>query len=308
MFLPIHEGASSTVDITIGADNVLEPVVESVNFVLSNLQNAALSDPSTAPLFIIDDDGTPARVGLEGDAYSQSETFSPVRVPVFRAGDVTAGSSVYAIAPGRHEPGDPRCRLQRDTAGRGHVRARRSRRDDRLLDRQRQRAGILGDAHDHVVRSVGGDAGHNGDDVHDPGQRGTVEAAESLSPPPPQVEVQMGALPDPRDAHLHRGHGWIRGGEDELALRRNMKNGNCSWWNGKRFKRGPCGGRLWLELPRYEKDFFYYRINPLRPSIGTRIKNYSAFSRATDGAGNVEDKFEAKRNANTFEVKPKGRR
>jgi hypothetical protein len=40
----------------------------------------------------------------------------------------------------------------------------------------------------------------------------------------------------------------------------------------------------------------------------TRIKDYTAWSRAIDAAGNVEKDFEPKRNANTFEVKKRGRR
>jgi hypothetical protein len=42
--------------------------------------------------------------------------------------------------------------------------------------------------------------------------------------------------------------------------------------------------------------------------VGTRIKDYTAFSRAIDGAGNVEKDFAEKRNANTFEVKRRRRR
>jgi hypothetical protein len=39
-----------------------------------------------------------------------------------------------------------------------------------------------------------------------------------------------------------------------------------------------------------------------------RIKDYTAFSRAIDGAGNVEKEFNERRNANTFEVKRRRRR
>jgi hypothetical protein len=41
--------------------------------------------------------------------------------------------------------------------------------------------------------------------------------------------------------------------------------------------------------------------------VGSKIKDYTAFSRAIDGAGNVEKEFTKKRNANTFEIRRKGK-
>jgi hypothetical protein len=52
----------------------------------------------------------------------------------------------------------------------------------------------------------------------------------------------------------------------------------------------------------YEPDFFFIRMPALQPSRGT-IETYTAFSRATDGAGNKEQRFEKGRNANTFDIK-----
>jgi hypothetical protein len=49
-------------------------------------------------------------------------------------------------------------------------------------------------------------------------------------------------------------------------------------------------------------------MKQLKSSVGTRIKNYTAFSRAIDGSGNVESDFKQKRNDNTFEIKRTGRR
>jgi hypothetical protein len=48
-------------------------------------------------------------------------------------------------------------------------------------------------------------------------------------------------------------------------------------------------------------------MKQLKPSVKTKIKNYTAFSRAIDGAGNVEKDFTKKRNANTFEIRRKGK-
>jgi hypothetical protein len=51
--------------------------------------------------------------------------------------------------------------------------------------------------------------------------------------------------------------------------------------------------------------FYYFRVKALAPSVGTRTRNYTAFARAIDGAGNIESLLQPKRNRNTFEVKPK---
>jgi len=52
----------------------------------------------------------------------------------------------------------------------------------------------------------------------------------------------------------------------------------------------------------YEADFFYIRLPALKPSRGA-IQTYTALSRAIDGAGNREARFERGRNANTFGIK-----
>lgn len=55
--------------------------------------------------------------------------------------------------------------------------------------------------------------------------------------------------------------------------------------------------------PRQSAQPYLYRLNQLKSSVRTKILNYTAFSRAIDGAENVEADFNEKRNANTFEIK-----
>jgi hypothetical protein len=70
----------------------------------------------------------------------------------------------------------------------------------------------------------------------------------------------------------------------DLALRRRMTNGKCAWWNGKRFRGGDCSDRLWRRMKVYEPGtFYYYRIKAIGSSVGTRVKNYTAYGRAIDG-------------------------
>jgi hypothetical protein len=56
-------------------------------------------------------------------------------------------------------------------------------------------------------------------------------------------------------------------------------------------------------MGKFETDFFFIRIDALAPSKG-KIDDYTAFSRAIDGAGNIEWFLNPGENHNTFEVKP----
>jgi hypothetical protein len=87
-----------------------------------------------------------------------------------------------------------------------------------------------------------------------------------------------------------------------MGLRKNLATGGCQWWSGKKWKTRSCKKELWLKMGMYETDFFYIRMPELAPSYGA-IETYTAFSRAIDGAGNKEHRFEKGRNANTFDVK-----
>jgi hypothetical protein len=44
-------------------------------------------------------------------------------------------------------------------------------------------------------------------------------------------------------------------------------------------------------------------MKPLKPSIGTKIKNYFVYGWARDNLGNEETSFQMGRNKNRFEVK-----
>jgi hypothetical protein len=88
----------------------------------------------------------------------------------------------------------------------------------------------------------------------------------------------------------------------EFALRRNMKDKSCAWFTGKKFKKGKCDHVRWLKTGQYETDFYYIKVPELTPSVGS-IRDYTAYSRAIDGAHNIEATLEVGRNDNTFEVK-----
>lgn len=95
----------------------------------------------------------------------------------------------------------------------------------------------------------------------------------------------------------------------EMALRKRFKNGSCAWWTpGSGFVRGACSSKVWMDMidggPGLGNwPYFYLKRFPrLTPSIGTKVKNYTAWCRAADGAGNVESTFVRGRNLSTFEV------
>ncbi len=58
---------------------------------------------------------------------------------------------------------------------------------------------------------------------------------------------------------------------------------------------------------RPTSDFYFLRLDPLGATIGTKIKNYSAWTRATDSAQNLETAFARGRNLITFEVRRRDR-
>lgn len=85
----------------------------------------------------------------------------------------------------------------------------------------------------------------------------------------------------------------------EIALRQKRKGG-CKWWNGSRFVGGGCGAKLFVEAGGEQK--WSYDVSGKVKPTGGRVRNYLLFSRATDGAGNVETDFVARANKVKFEV------
>lgn len=91
----------------------------------------------------------------------------------------------------------------------------------------------------------------------------------------------------------------------QMALRAKMKNGNCRWYKHriKGFAKGSCNKKIW-GIGRAGADTVYYTLpEKLRPSRGTKIRNYTAWSRGIDQVGNVERSFQKTRNFSRFEVR-----
>jgi hypothetical protein len=95
----------------------------------------------------------------------------------------------------------------------------------------------------------------------------------------------------------------------EVALQKKMKNGKCAWLKGTRFGAAGknCGAKKWLPTAhRPATDLYFLKLKPLAATIGTKIKNYTAWTRATDSMANMESTFTRVRNLSTLQVKKKG--
>jgi Calx-beta domain len=100
----------------------------------------------------------------------------------------------------------------------------------------------------------------------------------------------------------------------QIAIRKNKSNGNCTWWNGTDFSPQPCEAKRWASVGAgtntkveyfFGQDLAIFTLQrALKRSIeGSGIRNYTAFCRGFDKAGNVQTTFVKGQNRNWFEVK-----
>jgi hypothetical protein len=305
-YLPPHQSDSRNVTVTINNDDSEEAHVESAQIQLSNPQNAGLGAPATAPILIIDNEGAP-RAGFEGTQHTQSESVGSLRIPVFLAGDA-AGSVGFSIAPDATAPAAPGEDFQGPTNG-------------TLNLSPSDRVGTI-------------DLTITNDTVAEASEGFIVSLSGPIAPGAGQMKVTITDNEEnapPSSKFHHPRHKWrykksdyrIRefhvfahdnpGGAGlvgaELALKRTRSNGTCQWLTRSGWQSKDCQNRTWLTM-KYDPvgELFLYRMKQLKSSVGTKVKNYTAFSRAIDGSGNVESEFKEKRNANTFEIKRTRRR
>lgn len=279
----------------------MEAPVESFGVSLSNPRNGSLRVPSEAPFHVIDVDGED-RATLTPQPYLVTEFDGLVSVAVFRAGRATSGMSVpYHVESTGPQPATPG--------------------EDFTISSANPLSFGPGERVKLIQIAVADDGVPEADEtlqisLTDPSAGAVSEAIMTIdgeidaSPPRSRFHhPRMGWEYAPDDYRIREIHVFTDDADDsgvvrlDLALRRNTTNGACAWWEGGLFRRGGCSEPRWVRMRAYEPGWFYcYRIDPLIPSMGTRIKSYTAFARGIDAAGNVEEEFVAGRNENTFEV------
>lgn len=277
--------------------------VEHATIALSNASGITLSPPSEAPLAIVDDDGLLPRVSLLEGPYEESESTPTGGVPVFRAGDASGATEVtYTLTGSSATEGA-------DYAGPfGGTLTFAAGERMKLIP-----VTVIDDTEQEleevVTVSISGATVEGTSTV-----QLTIIDNEGGFPPSSTIHHPNQGKRYPaskyliREVHVFTSEATGSGvAAAEFALRRNMKNRSCGWWTGKKFKSGKCDAERWLKTKQYETDFFYIRLKELAPSVRD-IRNYTAYSRAIDGAENVETDFEVGRNANTFEIKKKKKR
>jgi Calx-beta domain len=296
------EPVTKTFSVPINGTMEEEPVVESVELALSNPGNTTLASPSSAPILIIDDDGS-SRVGLEGVPYSQIESFAGVQIPVFRAGNDSAPHQVgFSLTPGPGTPATPGVDVSPASGsvtipgGQPWTMLNLTLQNDTLEEGPEEFTVTL-----------------SGPGVDSPSSMTftIVDNEESVFP--------ISRFHHPRhkwrykksDFRIREVHVFADdnlGKENvvavDFALRRNLKNQECVWLTKSGWQKKDCQNREWLDT-KYDAtgELWWHRLKQLKSSVGTKIKNYTAFARAIDSGQNVEKDFNEKRNANTFEVK-----
>jgi Calx-beta domain-containing protein len=293
-----------TVPFTILGDGV-EPVAESFTITLGNPLGGSLDPPSNAPFVLVDGDG-PNRVGFDDLPYFQSESYDTLVVPVWLAGPATGATVSYTVGAGPGAGATPN--------------------DDFAVVSPNPLVFAGGDRVELITLSVVNDQLSEGEETVQ------IDLQGAASPSSKVVTIQDNEENVPPTSRIHHPrHKWrYRKGDyrirevhvfshdnpqgsgvtgTQFALRRNLENGDCVWLTKGGWQKKDCQNREWLDAAYDETgQLWRVRLKQLKSSVGTRIRNYTAYSRAIDGAGNVERTFKEKRNANTFEVKRSRRR
>lgn len=91
----------------------------------------------------------------------------------------------------------------------------------------------------------------------------------------------------------------------QVALRKRFRDGRCKWWNGEDFKKRRCGrgSAIWVKRKALF-DVEVFRVKRLlQRTAGTKVRNYVAYSRGVDVAGNVQGDFRRGQNVMKFYIK-----
>ncbi len=285
----------------------LEEGLETVDLALSNpTSGAVLAYPRDAVLTIVDDDG-PSRISFEFASYSGFENRGSLLVRVIRSGDASSTASVtVTTTPGTAGNQDyTHTEKSVDFAsGVRNVPVTIPLLNDSISEPTEAFGIELSDPVGTALMtpsttnvSVLDDDSATSEDTtppytafHQP-LHGRSYAARNLK----QFIVFM--------QDNTNGSGMDR---VQLAIRKNLSNGRCSWWTGSGFVRRACDAKRWsnTRADEYSETTVFSLGTKLKPSTrGSGIKDYTAFSRGWDNVGNKQTRFDKGQNKNTFEIK-----
>jgi hypothetical protein len=286
----------------------VEEVPETVNISLSHASGAPgmiLRFPFTGTMTIIDDDGS-SRISFATAIYSNFEHRSGVEVAIIRSGDASAPASVsFATSDGTAVAGEDYEQIPATViefaAGERLKRQRITFMNDRVAEDPEELTVSLFDATGAAPAEPSNAQIEILDD--DSGSSDTTPPVTNIHRPMHGAKYKRSS-PYAKELHVSPGDEGSGLSKVELSLRMKRRNGRCAWYTGSRFRSGNCSKKKWVRLKT--KLFIVYRLDKrLKPATKkTGIKNYTAFARATDKAGNVERKFEAGRNRMTYRIIP----
>jgi hypothetical protein len=311
---PVHLGEPTrAAGSTTTAEDVEVESLEHFTIRIDSVEGAGMGVPRQAPALVIDDDGGD-RFSFGPGSVVGSESSPSISFPVVRLGPAATEATVELLV------GAPT-----DSA-------------TRPGDYTGTESGTLtfapGDANrvKTVSLTVVNDAlaeqeetitiGLSGATIEGPATRSVTiqDNEEQIAPvsrwhhPKNGVDYAFGDL-RLREIHVYADDNLSRVAMVHFALRRKLSSGACRWWNGTGFASGSCTQKKWIKMRTSLADpvgnaagdsddgFYIYRLPKLASSVRTTIRNYTAYSRATDKAGNVETLFQVGRNLSTFEVK-----
>jgi hypothetical protein len=280
-----------------------------------------LATPSQARMYVIDNDGgfRPAmEPGAEGRTHDKFES-GLIRIPVFRAGSLANVSfTVTGTGPAPATNGvDFTCTPSCSGVGGAGTLATFEPSNPRLGFIQ---VSIISDGSpegSEVFRvSVTGAAAADDDftTVRIPGTGAdTSDPVSRFHHPKDGLKYLRGDIRIREMHSITRDIGIAGLARVQIAVRQKLMNGSCRWWNGNIFAVRPCADRPWLDMAfvgewSTAEDIYGRNFPALTPSVNTKIRNYTAWTRAIDAAGNEESVFQRGRNYSVFEVLRKRRR
>jgi hypothetical protein len=269
------------------------------------LDRVALGFPRQAPVFVVDDDGD-ERFSFGMATYRRQESFT-LGIPVFRSGPVGSQTSVAFSHTGS---GDDQAESNDyDVLTEGPLDFGEGERVKVIKIKMSEDTQQEGD--ETFTLSLEGQVSETMGD--------TDVTIEDLSPGSGALRP-IGRLHHPKNGYkypqnypwLNEIHIFTQSADRDLTVKRaemsivkKLKNGSCSWWNGKGFVKQRCVDRRWFGgIKRPAKDYFLYRIKQrLQISVGkkSQISHYEIRARWWDNRRNVS-KLRVGKNQNRFEV------